>query len=119
MNVDALMLYIILWLSLGYLIYRYARYSAWTDTLAGKGFMAMKAALWILTTFVLAATLDPDGAWRDWLRPVALGLVQAAVIGQIVIVVKEQGGWRQRPRPRRPKRIERAAREPRPPRPRP
>lgn len=94
----AALFYVVLWVSLTYLIYRYARYSRWTETAAGKGFMLMKVAFWSVISFALvSAALPEGGVWREIVRPIVLGLVQLGVMVQIAIVVKEQGGRKQPP----------------------
>lgn len=82
------------WLGLSYLIYRYARYSAWRSTIIGQSFMMMKAALWALFTFVLVARLFPEWPGRPLVTAALLLFVVIAIIWQTIVVVKLQGGFR-------------------------
>lgn len=89
-----LVLILVGWLGLGYLIYRYARYSPWRSTIIGQSFMMMKTALWALFTFVLVARLFPDWEGRKLISAALLLFVVVAIIWQTAVVVKLQGGLR-------------------------
>lgn len=88
-----LALYVALALSLGYLIYRYARYSRWEDTDAGRAFMMMKVCLLALVLYGFAALAGMDDPWRDALRLLVVGGILVAVLYQIRVIVRNQGGF--------------------------
>lgn len=89
-----LVLYIAVALSLGYLIYRYARYSRWEDTDAGRAFMGMKVCLMALVLFGLWARAFPESTLRDEARTVVVGGILLAILYQVKVMVRRQGGFR-------------------------
>lgn len=95
-NLQALGMYLVGWVALTYLIYRYARYSPWRSTKAGTSVMLVKCSLWATLSWALVAVLFPDGGGRDIARVLFLGFVDIAIIYQAVTIVKYQGGWRRR-----------------------
>jgi hypothetical protein len=80
------------WASLSFLIYRYARYSAWRSTIIGQAFMMMKTALWALYTFVVMARLFPHWQGRPLVALILLGYATVAILWLTAVVVKLQGG---------------------------
>ncbi len=83
--------------ALSVLIYRYARYSNWSKTDAGRSFMAMKVSLLLLFLYFLAATVDPgSGEWRALARAIVASLVFISLLYQNSVVIRRQGGWRNR-----------------------
>lgn len=95
MNIDfALVLYISLAVSLSYLIYRYMRYSRWEETDAGRAFLGMKICLLALTLFGLMARAFPNEDLRDAARTIIVGGILAAVLYQVRVLVRLQGGFR-------------------------
>jgi hypothetical protein len=94
-NLDfAILLYIAVAVTLGYLIYRYARYSRWEETDAGRAFMGMKVCLLSLVFFGLWAKAFPASDLRDEVRTVIVGGILAALIYQVKVMVRRQGGFR-------------------------
>lgn len=89
-----LLLYVGVTVTLGYLIYRYARYNRWEDTDAGRAFMGMKACLLALVVFVLLSKVFPDAWWRESARLLVVGGIWAALIYQVRVMVRRQGGLR-------------------------
>lgn len=81
--------------SLTYLIYRYARYSPWRSQPIGRAFMMMKAALWACLAYVVAARLIPlDWGGRRVIMVVLLLFLLSAILTQIAVIVRLQGGFR-------------------------
>lgn len=95
-DVQILGMYTVGWIAVTYLIYRYARFSAWRSTLAGQSVMLVKSALWALLTFALVARLIPEGSVKDILRVLLVGYVDMALIVQALTIVRYQGGFRRR-----------------------
>jgi hypothetical protein len=89
-----LALYASVALTLAYLIYRYARYSRWEDTDAGRAFMGMKVCLMSLVVFGLWSRVFPDSDFRDETRFVVVGGILAALVYQVRVLVRRQGGFR-------------------------
>lgn len=90
MTLDIL-LYLTVFLTLGYLIYRYARYSPWRSTDAGKAFMAMKVSFFVMVTYVLVSTaLEDVTGWRHIARPVVVVCIEAALLYQLATVMRLQ-----------------------------
>lgn len=89
-----LILYIAVAVSLGYLIYRYMRYSRWEETDAGRAFLGMKVCLLALTIFGLLARAFPDSPLRDPARTVIVGAILVVVVYQVRVMVRRQGGLR-------------------------
>jgi len=88
--------YVLIWVTLSYLIYRYGRYSAWRSTAAGKAYMFMKVAFWMLVCFGLATAAGLDGTGQAVARFTVLAVLQIALMVQVNVIVREQGGWRRR-----------------------
>lgn len=95
-NLQALGMYVVGWVALTYLIYRYARYSPWRSTKAGQSVMLVKASLWATLAYALVATLFPNWEGRAIARVLLLGFVDMALIYQAYVIVKYQGGFRRR-----------------------
>lgn len=95
-NLQALGMYLVGWLAVSYLIYRYARYSPWRSTRAGQSVMLVKCSLWATLSWALVAVLFPVWEGRDIARVLLLGFVDAALIYQAYVIVDYQGGWRRR-----------------------
>lgn len=93
-NSLALALYVAVALTLGYLIYRYARYSRWEDTDAGRAFMGMKVCLMALVLFGLWTRAFPGSELRDEVRTTIVGGILVALIYQVKVMVRRQGGFR-------------------------
>lgn len=91
-----LILYIGVALTLGYLIYRYARYNKWEDTDAGRAFMGMKVCLLTLVGYGLWTRLSPGSDLRDEIRFLIVGGIWAALVYQVLVLVRYQGGWRRK-----------------------
>lgn len=89
-----LALYIAVAVSLAYLIYRYARYSRWEDTDAGRAFMGMKVCLMTLVSFGLWTRAFPNSTLRDEVRTVIVGGILLALLYQVRVLVRRQGGVR-------------------------
>lgn len=90
----SLALYIGVAVSLSYLIYRYMRYSRWEETDAGRAFLGMKVCLLALTLFGLLARAFPESDLRDPVRTVIVGGILVAVLYQVRVMVRRQGGFR-------------------------
>ena len=99
-HVIDLVLYIGVSVTLVYLIYRYARYSKWEDTDVGRAFMGMKVCLLTLVLYAFAGRLFGDGPWREVARVLVVGGIWAALTYQVVVMVRSQGGFRQKRRAR-------------------
>lgn len=82
--------------SLGYLIYRYMRYSRWEETDAGRAFLGMKVCLFALAAFGLLARAFPDSALRDPARTIIVGGILCAVVYQVRVLLRRQGGFRRK-----------------------
>lgn len=89
-----LVLYLGVLVTLLYLIYRYARYSKWEATDAGRAFMGMKVCLLSLVGFVLWARAFPEAPVRELVRALVVGSIWLALTYQVHVVVKRQGGLR-------------------------
>lgn len=89
-----LVLYIGVLVTLSYLIYRYARYSRWEETDAGRAFMGMKVCLLTLVLYAFAGILFGYGSWRDIARVLVVGGIWAALTYQVRVLVRRQGGFR-------------------------
>ncbi len=96
MNIAAVLIYSVVWLTITYLIYRYARYSPWWTNLGGKSVMIVKSALWMLVTYALATSLGLDGVWQDVFRWTMVGGIEIALLHQVWTIIRLQGGWRRR-----------------------
>ena len=90
----ALALYVGVALSLSYLIYRYMRYSRWEETDAGRAFLGMKICLLALTLFGLSARAWPNNDLLDETRTIIVGGILVAVLYQVRVMVRRQGGLR-------------------------
>lgn len=93
------LLFLLVAVTLGYLIWRVARYSRFEETDAGRAFMLMKCCLMALVLYALGGLLDPDGTWRGPVRVLVIGGIWVALVYQVRVVVRNQGGFR-RNRPR-------------------
>lgn len=91
-----ILLYLHVAAALSYLIYRYARYSRWRSTDAGRAFMTMKLALMSLVLFGLGSTADPDGDWRPIVRRLVVSAILGALLYQVSVIIRRQGGWRRK-----------------------
>jgi len=89
-------LYGLVAVTLAYLIYRYARYSAWWQTDAGRAFMSMKICLFVLTIYGLCSVAIEADGWREVARPIVVGLIWLALVYQVTVVIGRQGGWSRR-----------------------
>ena len=92
----SLVLYISLALSLGYLIYRYMRYSRWEETDAGRAFLGLKVCLLCLVLFGLSARAFPNNQLLDETRTIIVGGILVAVLYQVRVMVRRQGGLRRK-----------------------
>lgn len=88
-----IILYAVLAIVLGLLIYRYSRFSNWASTDAGRAFMLMKCSLFALVLYGLASVSVLDGGAQDTVRGAVVGSITIAAIYQLVVVVRRQGGW--------------------------
>jgi len=95
-NLQALLMYLVGWLTVSFLIYRYSRYSPWRSTKAGQSVMLVKCSLWATLTYALVAVLFPEWQYRNEARVLLLGFVNIALIYQAYVIVKYQGGFRRR-----------------------
>lgn len=92
MNEFRAVLYLIGFISLTYMIYRYARYSPWRSQPIGRAFMMMKSALWALLALALIGRVFPEADWRSEVQFVLIAYAVSAIIYQTVVVVDLQGG---------------------------
>ena len=95
LDVD-LLLYTGVLLTLSYLIYRYARYSKWESTDAGRAFMSTKVCLLALSLYGLLSLAIPAEEWRDIARPLVVGSILVSLLYSVRVLVRWQGGFRQR-----------------------
>lgn len=96
MNTFLGVLYVIGFLSLSFMIYRYARYSPWRSQPIGRAFMMMKTALWAVLAFALLRRLVPHLPFVESIRFAMVLYAISAIVYQTVVVVKLQGGLRRR-----------------------
>lgn len=87
-------LYLGVLVTLSYLIYRYARYSRWEDTDAGRAFMGMKVCLLALVLHVLANLVIESQLVSDITRVLVVGGIWVALTYQVRVMVRNQGGFR-------------------------
>lgn len=96
-DLQILLMYVVGWVAVTYLIYRYSRYSPWRSTRAGQSVMLVKTALWAVLTFGLCSRfLADEENLKGILRVLLVGYVDIALIVQAVTIVRYQGGWRRR-----------------------
>lgn len=98
-DIQILGMYIVGWVAVSFLIYRYARFSPWRSTLAGQSVMLVKSALWAVLTWALVARCVDSESVKSILRVLLVGYVDMALIFQALTIVRYQGGLkRHRPR---------------------
>lgn len=90
------LMYLIGFLSLTYMIYRYARYSPWRSQPIGRAFMMMKSALWAMLFFALLRRVIPHVPGLRDIQVLLVVYAISAIVYQTVVVVKLQGGVRRR-----------------------
>lgn len=95
-NLQALTMYFLGWITVSFLIYRYARFSPWRSTKAGQSVMLVKCSLWAVLSWALIAVLFPNWEGRDVARVLLLGFVNVALLYQVHVIVDYQGGFRRR-----------------------
>lgn len=92
MNTILVALYIVGFLSLSIMIYRYARYSPWRRSPMGRAFMMMKTALWAVLAHALIVRTFHDWAFKDELRFALTTYAVGAIVYQTIVVIRYQGG---------------------------